>query len=70
MVIKYAVRTIDPTGHNGPCYLQESEYGLQFTFRPPLPHEIHYFDSKEEALKYMEANFKYQYFEVVEVYKV
>ena len=54
MVIKYAVRTINPPGHNGPAYLQESEYGLQFTFGASQPREIHYFDSKEDALKYME----------------
>ena len=70
MKIKYAVRTISPSPHNGPCYLQESDYGLQFTFRACHPHEIHYFDSKEDALKYMDEKFKYQYFEVVEVYKV
>ena len=29
MEIKYAVRTISPSPHNGPCYLQESDYGLQ-----------------------------------------
>ena len=70
MKVKYAVRQLSVDGHNSPAYLQESEYGLQFTFRASQPHEIHYFDSKEEALKYMEENFKYQYFEVVEVYKV
>lgn len=57
-------------GHNGPAYLQESEYGLQFAFRASLPHEIHYFDSKDEALKYMEEMFKNEWFEIVEVYKV
>lgn len=70
MVIKYAVRTINPTGHNGPCYLQESGYGLQFTFGASQPHEIHYFVGKEEALKYMEEKFKYMYFEIVEVCEV
>ncbi len=68
MEIKYAVRTISPSPHSGPCYLQESEYGLQFTFRASEPHEIHYFGSKADALKYMEENFKYEYFEVVETY--
>ena len=56
MEIKYAVRTISPSPHNGPCYLQESDYGLQFTFRASEPREIHYFGSKEEALKYMEEH--------------
>ena len=70
MEIKYAVRTISPSPHNGPCYLQESDYGLQFTYRAAGPHEIHYFDSKEEALKYMEEHFKYKFFEVVETYIV
>ena len=70
MVIKYAVRTFNTPGHNGPAYLQESEYGLQFTFRASQPHEIHYFDSKEEALKYMGKKFKNEWFEVVEVYMV
>lgn len=70
MEIKYAVRTINPSPHNGPSYLQESEYGLQFTLRASEPREIHYFSSKEDALKYMEENFKYKYFEVVETYIV
>ena len=70
MEIKYAVRTISPPPHNESCYLQESEYGLQFTFRAAEPREIHYFCSKEEALKYMEEHFKYRYFEVVETYIV
>jgi hypothetical protein len=70
MEIKYAVRTISPSPHKGPCYLQESEYGLQFTLRAAEPREIHYFGSKEEALKYMEEHFKYKYFEVVETYIV
>ena len=56
--------------HNGPYYLQESEHGLQFTFRASNPFEIHYFSSKEDALKYMEENFKYKYFEIVETYIV
>ena len=70
MEIKYAVRTISPSPYNGPCYLQESEYGLQFTFRAFEARNIHYFGSKEDALKYMEENFKYKYFEVVETYIV
>ena len=37
MEIKYAVRTISPSPHSGPCYLQESEYGLQFTYRASEP---------------------------------
>ncbi len=57
MEIKYAVRTISTTGQNGLCYLQKSEYGLQFTFRAAEPREIHYFCSKEEALKYMEEHY-------------
>lgn len=68
MEIRYAIRTISPLPNNGACYLQESEYGLQFTFRAVEPREIHYFDSKEEALKYMEKHFQYKYFEVVETY--
>ena len=70
MEIKYAVRTISATGQNGPCYLQKSEYGLQFTFRASFPHELHYFASKEDALKYMEENFKDVWFEIVEVFVV
>lgn len=70
MEIKFAVRLVSVDGHNAPAYLQESEYGLQFTFRASQAHEIHYFDTKEEAMNYMEEIFKYKYFEIVEVYKV
>ena len=65
--IKYAVGIIDPQPHNGTAYLQESEYGLQFTFRTSQQHEIHHFDSKEEALAYMKEHFNYMWFEIVEV---
>ena len=54
--------------HNGPAYLQESEYGLQFTYRASQPHELYYFESKEEALSYMEKNHPDRWFEIVEVY--
>ena len=64
----YAVRTVSPTGHNAPCYLQKSEYGLQFTYRASYACEIHYFSSKEDAIEYMEENFSNVWFEIVEVY--
>ena len=67
MVVKYAVRQLSVNGHNGLAYLQESEYGLQFTFGASQPREIHYFDSKEETLKYMEENFKYQAGSVLQI---
>lgn len=70
MEVKYAVRQVSVDGHNAPAYLQESEYGLQFTFRASQPRDIYYFDSKDEALKYMKENFKYVYFEIVEVYSL
>lgn len=70
MIVKYAIRAIDPLGLNGPAYLQKSEYGLQFTNRASQPYEVNYFDSKEEALNYMELHFNYKWFEVVEVFVV
>ena len=70
MEVKYAVRQLSVDGHNPSAYLQESEYGLQFTFKASQPHEIYYFDSKDEALKYMKENFMYKYFEIVEVYSL
>lgn len=70
MEVKYAVRNIDPSAHHGPTYLQQSEYGLSFTYRASQPHELHYFDSKEEALSYMNEHFDYAWFEIVEVYVV
>ena len=70
MELKYAVRSIDPLAHHGPTYLQKTEYGLQFTFHASQPYELHYFECKEDALKYMEEHFKCQWFEIVEVYVV
>jgi len=66
MEIKYAVRTVNPNVHSSPSYLQESEYGLQFTYGASYASEIHYFSSKEDALEYMEENFGNVWFEIVE----
>lgn len=68
MEIKYAIRQLCVNGHNMPAYLQKTEYGLQFSFRASMPHEIYFFDSKNEAIKFMEKRDSGTYFEIVEVY--
>ena len=68
MEIKYAIRILCVNGHNRPAYLQKSEYGLQFTFGASMPYQIHFFDSKNEAIKFMEKRDSGVYFEIVEVY--
>jgi hypothetical protein len=53
MEIKYAIRKVCVNGHDMPAYLQKTEYGLQFSYRASMPHEIHYFESKDEAIEFM-----------------
>lgn len=68
MNIKYALRTISPAQH--PCYLQQGQYGLSFNFSSLQPYSLHYFDTREEAIDWINANFIHptQYIEIVEVY--
>ena len=67
MEIKYAIRQIDVIGH-APAYLQESEYGLGFTFRASDPSKIHYFETNELAKAYIAEHLHFEYVEIVEVY--
>lgn len=69
MEIKYAIRQIDVIGH-APAYLQDSEYGLDFTFRASDPNKIHYFETKEMAKAYIVENLHFKHVEIVEVYVV
>lgn len=68
MEIKYAIRKVCVNGHDMPAYLQKTEYGLQFSYRASMPHEIHYFDSKDEAIEFMKRRECGTFFEIVEVY--
>ncbi len=66
MKIKYTIRTISPT--TTPCYLQPGQYGLSFSYRTHFPYQIHYFDSHDDAIEWIERHACSQYVEIVEVY--
>ena len=68
MEVKYAIRQVCVGAHSSPAYLQNSEYGLQFTYGAFQPYDIYYFDTKELAIAYIAEHLHYQYVEIVEVY--
>ena len=65
MQIKYAIRTISP--NTSPCYLQQGQYGLTFSYGTPFPYEIHYFESHDDAVEWLKEHAGFQYAEIVEV---
>lgn len=66
MQIKYAIRAIGSS--QTPCYLKYGQYGLTFAY-VTNPGEIYYFNSREEAIRWIEANHaESRCLEIVEVY--
>ena len=66
MQTKYAIRTICLS--QGPCYLQQGQYDLAFTCGTD-PDKFHYFNSREEAIRWLDANHdESRCFEIVEVF--
>ena len=68
MKVKYAIREITPNVHRSGQYLTDNHDGVYLSGGAMFAREIHFFDSKEDAMAYIKWHLQQRYVEIVEVY--
>ena len=68
MEVKYAIREVNPDVHRSGQYLTDNHDGLYLSGGGMFARDIHFFDSKEDAMDYIKMNLHQKYVEIVEVF--
>ena len=68
MEVKYAIREITPDVHRSGLYLTDNHDGVYLSGGAMFARDIHFFDSKEDAMDYIKWHLQQRYVEIVEMY--
>ena len=68
MKVKYAIKEINPDVHRSGQYLIDNHDGVYLSGGAIFARDIHFFDSKEDAMDYTKWHLQQRYVEIVEVY--
>jgi hypothetical protein len=69
MEAKYCIKSFTPAPHSNAMFLSKHSDGEYLSNTATFPHEVVFFDTKEEALEYAERELGQNYIELVKVYK-
>lgn len=69
MEAKYCIKSFTPAPHSNAMFLCKHSDGEYLSNAATFPHEVMFFDTKEEALRYAEKELPQSYIELVKVYK-